>query len=270
MLTNRPRLPLALVAAATAAGLCAGCGSTQSTRTTSAAPKVHVLSSITNGATLADAVEWTAHPVGLTQGDRVQSVVFVIDGRALWRSREAPYIFGLQGEAAGERLFPWILGAGTHRFTVRATITGGRVVSTSAKARVQVTAEVPHDLVGTFTRTVTSRDIARTQRLRNEPPDEVPPTGTWRLHIARDGLISFDDPQGSGGNEAFAARQSGALELVGPANWLNPPDRQGSFCDVEPDGAWRWVVHARTLRLTPVRDTCADRNALFGGVWIRR
>ncbi len=269
MITNRYLRRVALVLPLVSAA-CAGCGSTETVKTTSGAPSVHVLSSITDGATLAGAVEWTAHPVGLTRGQSVERVDFLIDGRALWSSRMPPFIFGLEEGSTGERLFPWILGPGDHRFAVRATITGGQVVSSSARAGVEITAPVPHELIGTFTRTVTARDIARTQRIRHEAPDEVLPTGTWRLHIARDGLIDFDDPHGSGGNEAFTAKRSGALGLVGPANWLNPPDRQGSFCGVEPDGAWHWRANRRTVQLIPIRDTCADRNALFGGAWIRR
>lgn len=246
---------------------CAGCGSST---VTSSRPGPRVLSSITDGATLADAVEWTAHPVGLGGGQVVRRVDFLIDGRTRWSSRQPPYIFGVRAGPAGRRLFPWILGPGAHRFTVRATISGGRSVTSSARATIDIALPVPRALIGTFTRRVTTADIARTQRFRHEPPDQVLPTGIWRLHIVRTGLISFDDPSGSGGNEAFTATPSGALTLHGPADWLNPPDRQGSFCGLEPDGSWSWTEHARTLTLTPHHDTCADRNSMFSGAWTRQ
>jgi hypothetical protein len=256
-----------VLAAAVLSAMGGGCNSSAGKSTK---PSLHVLSSITDGATLADAVEWTAHPVGLRGSQTVDRVEFLIDGRMRWSSRQSPYIFGLQGEPSGKRLFPQIVGAGTHRLTVRAVISGGQTVTSSARIRVVVSAPAPSAVVGRFTRKVTPADIARTQRFRHEPPDEVLPTGTWVLHVARNGLISFDDPNGSGGNEAFTATPAGALTFQGPANWMSPPARQGSFCGVEPDGSWRWSAHGHVLVLTPNHDTCADRNALFGGTWKRR
>jgi hypothetical protein len=269
---SRPRTrwssTIVLITVGLALGVGGGCGSSSSTTGT---PPPHVLSSVTDGATLVDAVQWSAHPVGLDSHQMVDRLDFLVDGRVLWSSYQAPYIFGLDdGAPAGKRLFPWILGAGEHRLAIRATVSGGRVVTSSVRVSVRVIAPVPRPLVGTFARTVTAADIARTRRMRHEPADQVLPPGTWRLHIGPDGLIRFDDPQGSGGNEAFTATASGGLTLHGPANWLNPPDRQGSFCGVEPDGSWRWIAHGRRLTLIARHDGCADRNSLFAGAWTRQ
>jgi hypothetical protein len=227
-----------------------------------------VLSSITSGAVLADALAWTAQPVGLSGSAAVDQVEFLIDGRMLWTSKAPPYFFGGEHPVL-KRLFPWMLGRGTHRFSVRVSTSTGKSASASALATVVVAHPVPRALVGTFTRHVTDADISRTQSFRHEPANQVLPAGVWRLHIGANGLISFDDPQGGGGTEAFTAEPSGDLAFLGPANWLVPPDRQGAFCEPEPDSSWHWAAQGRTVTLTPLHDTCADRNSMFAGRWNR-
>jgi hypothetical protein len=243
-----------------------GCGSDASRESTTPAPGV--LSSISDGAVLSDALQWTARPVGI-RDSAVARVEFLIDGRVLWTNDSRPYIFGLTEQSNARRLFPSLLGTGAHRLGVRVVTTSGTSASTSARVTVAATAPVPSELFGTFTREVTRADVRRTQAFRTEPGSQALPSGTWRLHITGNGLISFDDPLGSGGNETFTASPAGMLALQGPANWLNPPDRKGSFCGVEPNGAWHWAAHRRSLVLTPRLDRCADRNSLFAGVWKR-
>src|SRR5947209_8485695 len=229
--------------------LISGCSSATGPKANSG--KLGVLSSISDGAVLSDAVLWTARPVRVTDGG-VSRVQFSIDGRVRWSSTTPPYAFGLSDGDTAKRLFPSLLGHGSHKLAVRVVTVGGKIASSSAQITVANTAPVPTALVGTFTRKVTLADVGRTQAFRHEPAgDQALPAGTWRLHIARNGLISFDDPGGSGGNEAFTALPAGTLTLQGPANYLNPPDRQGSFCGVEPDGAYRWAAHGRSFALTP-------------------
>lgn len=150
-----------------------------------------------------------------------------------------------------------------------ASSSGLGTLDQSYGATVGATSPVPIALIGTFTRGVTAANVRRTQAFRHEPADEVLPAGVWRLQIARDGVITFDDPDGSGGDEAFTATPGGMLILQGPANWLLPPDRQGGFCGLEPIGVYSWATGAGSLVLTPRRDSCADRNSMFTGTWGR-
>jgi len=159
--------------------------------------------------------------------------------------------------------------AGAHRLAVRVVTSRGEQTTTAASVTVSVPVSVPIQLVGTYTRWVTPADVRRTRSLRHEPADPVLPAGVWRLRIALSGVITFDDPRGAGGNEAFSATPGGAITLQGPANWLLPPNRQGSLCGVEPIGAYSWIAHAGKLTLTPRRDRCADRNTMFAGNWKR-
>lgn len=250
--------PLALATAA----LLAACGSS-ARRPGANTPSLHVLSSITDGAMLADPVRWTAQPIGVRPGDSVARVEFSVDGRILWTEHKAPYSFNDDNN----QLFPWLLGAGAHRLTIRLITTSGQTASTTAQITVMATRQVKA-LHGTYTRSITTADINRTQRFRNEPADQALPAGAWRLHISRS-VFFFDDPQGGGGTEAFTARPDGTLAMQGPANWLEPPSRQGSFCGIEPRGTYRWAVHGNALTLTARSDRCADRNSLFNGTWTR-
>ncbi len=251
-----------LLAPAAATLVCASCGS--GGPSTPARLTLGVLSSISDGAVLSNAVQWTATPVGVPDTD-VARVQFIVDARVRWTERHPPYVFN----GVGNELFPWALGPGEHRLAVRVVTRSGRSASTAAGVTVSGTPPVPSALIGTFARDVTAANVRRTQAFRHEPADEILPVGVWRLRIARDGVITFDDPDGSGGDEAFTATPGGLLTLQGPANWLLPPDRQGSFCGLEPIGGYSWATGASSLVLTPRHDSCADRNSMFTGDWRR-
>jgi hypothetical protein len=225
---------------------------------------LRVLSSITSGAVLSSALIWTAVPVGIAPS-HVASLEFLIDGRVRWIERRPPYVF----DGDGAELFPWLLGPGPHSLAVRVVSAAGTSASMSADITVAPQPPVPGDLVGSFTRTVTNRDVRRTARLRHKPADQPLPTGVWRLQIAATGVIGYDNPRGGAGNEAFVAAVNGTLALEGPASWLLPPARRGGFCAVEPIGSYTWITRGRTLVLTARRDRCADRNSMFTGAWRR-
>jgi hypothetical protein len=252
---------LSVPAAAVSALICASCGSGGSMPPS---PTLGVLSSISDGAELSNAVQWTATPVGVPDTD-VVSVQFIIDARVRWTELQPPYVFN----GDGNDLFPWVLGPGAHSLAVRVVTTSGRIASTAASVTVSAELPVPIALIGTFTRDVTAAKVRRTQAFRHEPADEVLPAGVWRLQVARDGVIRFDDPDGGGGDEAFTATPGGMLTLQGPANWLLPPDRQGGFCGLEPIGVYGWATRGSSLVLTPRHDSCADRNSMFTGDWKR-
>jgi hypothetical protein len=239
-----------------------GCGSRGAGRPANRS-SLHVISSITDRAVLSDPVRWTAQPVGMPSGDGVARVEFLIDGRLVWTEHGAPYFFNDDYN----HLYPWVLGTGQHHLAIRLVTVYGRSASTTAQ--VTVRSGPAATLHGNYVRRVTATDVQRTQALRNEPADQTPPAGTWRLHVAADGVFFFDDPQGGGGSEAFAALPHGTLTMEGPVNWLEPTRRQGSFCGVEPSGAYRWALHGTTLTLAVRRDRCADRNSIFTGTWTR-
>lgn len=250
-------------AAAAVAAISTGCGTGAGSNATTH-PTLHVLSSITDGAALADPVEWTAQPVGLARGDAVDRVEFIIDGRVRWTEHKAPYFFNDDNN----HLYPWVLGTGQHRLAVQLTTTRRKTVGVSAQVSVPAQQQ-PAVLAGTYTRSVTTTDIQRTDSLRNEPASQVLPAGVWRLHVGRDGVFLFDDPQGAGGSEAFIALPNGTLAMQGPVNWLEPASRQGGFCSIERAGSYQWAASGRTLTLTARSDRCADRNSMFTGTWRR-
>jgi hypothetical protein len=199
-----------------------------------------VLSSISNGAVLSSALAWTAVPVGVAVAD-VARVQFLIDARLRWTARHSPYVFNGRGKG----LFPWVLGAGAHSLEVRVVTTARTSASTSASVTVNPLA-VPNELVGTFTR-----------------------AGGWRARVARDGVITFRDPRGEDGNQAFTATPGGTIAFQGPANWLLPAYRRARACATEPIGAYRWSTHAGTLALTPIDEQCDERDAILAGIWKR-
>lgn len=242
--------------------LCAGCGS--GARATKTTRTLRVVSSISDGAALSSAVSWTGTPAGVPV-QAVDRIEFVIDGRVRWTEHRTPYVFN----GNGDELFPWVLGAGAHRLAMRVVTRTGANASTAAAVTVAAPQPIPPEVLGTFTRRVTRADVQRTQAFRRESVDQVLPAGIWRIRIAPDGVISFGDPRGGGGDEAFTATPGGTLALQGPANWILPPSRQGGFCEVEPLGAYAWSAVPRTLVLKPHRDRCADRNSMFTGTWKR-
>jgi hypothetical protein len=151
---------------------------------------------------------------------------------------------------------------------VRARTTEGRTASASAKADVQPRAAIPDALVGTFTRTVSDRDMRRTADARGS--EEGPPTGTWTMHLDRKGLVRFDDPEGSGGAEAVTV-EDGTMTFYGAPDWVLPEDRQGGFCEPTGPAAYEWTASKGGVKLRSGHDRkCPDRDAIFAGTWTRK
>jgi hypothetical protein len=169
----------------------------------------------------------------------------------------------------GNGLVPWLLAPGEHRLAVRVDTAGGGQATAAATVDVQARSPLPAPLAGDWERRMTKSDIARTQPNRVESPDELPPAGVWTLHIHPNGLVTYDDPAGSGGAEAAGASEPRSLTLYGPPNWLLPEDRQGSFCDIAPVAVYTWHADGNTLALRGRDPRCADRDAVFTGNWTR-
>jgi hypothetical protein len=215
------RLPATAVALAL---VLAGCGS---------GSRLRVVSSISDGATLAGALQWTAVPAGST--DPVARVDFLIDGRRRWSDRQRPF---------GLTLHPWVLAQGSHRLAVRLVTTHGRTVGTVSEVAVAPTPPVPPALAGRWARRLS--------------------TGVWHARFADNGVVFFAGPRGSRGAEAFIALRTGLIALAGPVLWLAPEQ----LCAAALPVPYGWHVHAGALTLTTRHDgRCPNRAALFAGTW---
>lgn len=227
----------------------ASCGS-------SPASRLRVVSSISDRATLAGALQWTAVPAGARSTDQVARVDFLIDGRRRWSDRDAPFVFNGDRNA----LHPWILARGSHRLAVRLVTTHGRTVGTASQVTVAPAPPVPSALAGRWTRHLHAADLRTTGRTL--------PTGMWHARFAGNGVVFFAGPRGARGAEAFTAIRTGMIALAGPVLWLAPLHRSSGLCDAERLAPYGWHVHRAALTLTTRHDSrCSNRAALFGDTW---
>jgi hypothetical protein len=232
----------------------AGCGS----GSRAAAPSLRVVSSVSDRATLAGALQWTAVATRVRAEDPVARVDFLIDGRRRWTDRHAPFVFNDDHNA----LHAWILARGSHRLAVRLVTTLGKTVSTASKVTVAPTSAVPSALVGLWTRRLTAADIRRAS-------GRALLAGVWHARFASDGVVFFAGPRGASGTEAFTALRTGLIALAGPVLWLAPDQRpEGGLCEAERFAPYGWQVHRNALTLTTRHDNrCSNRAVLFGGTW---
>lgn len=196
----------------------------------------------------------------MADGAPISHVDFFIDGKKLWTESNAPYFFNDDDQY----LEPWLLGPGRHVLVARATGTMGEMGETTTHIRVGPGPSVPEGLTGSFSRTVTRADIKRTAKEPGREASAVLPAGHWAMQLNK-GMLTFDDPLGSGGGEAFSATP-GRLKLWGWPQWLLPTDRHGEFCEHEQPGTYTWRLSARSLVIAGGGE-CADRDALFVGTW---
>jgi len=219
---------------------------------------------------------WLARPS--VASSRVARVDFLIDGRLRGIERQAPYNYGsddLHGHLGW--LVTTFLSPGRHRFTARAHLKDGRTASKTVTARVLRPPAPPAQVAGRWARTVTDGEI------RREDPASVGdlPSGRWELVLDRVGAWDLD-PKGSGVAEHVSVR--GARIDIDAGLWLTPADADGDtttrryghtnigsgFCREDgPPGTYRWSVSANRLTLTPIRDSCRSRRAVWRGTWAR-
>lgn len=248
---------LAVVALASSLASCSSSASDGAKNSPSSKPTAvfAVMSTLVDGSTLTKPTRWEAK----TGAGNVDHVDFLIDNKVIWTEVNVPYFFNDDGNV----LAPWLLSPGKHVLTARATTTDGSSAEAVATVQIGPVPSVPAGLDGTFIRTVTQRDIDRTANNPGRDPETLP-TGRWTAHLAK-GLLTFDDPRGSGGAEAYSAT-AGQLKMWGTPNWLLPKARQGSFCEAEPAGTFHWSRKGDQLIITG-GGNCADRDALFIGSW---
>jgi hypothetical protein len=121
-------------------------------------------------------------------------------------------------------------------------------------------------LRGTYARTVTQADIARTASFRREGPGEnVPPTGRVKLVLSA-GTFRFSDRTGFAIAQTYSATAGGKLAIEA---YVNPS--KGAFCgpEIPQNAAYRWSARGGTLTLKATSDRCADRNSVLVGRWRR-
>jgi hypothetical protein len=121
-------------------------------------------------------------------------------------------------------------------------------------------------LRGTYVRTVTKADIARTRSFRHEGPGQSPPPpGRVKLVLSA-GTFRAVDFTGFAIAQTYSATASGRLTIVA---YVNPG--AGSFCGpvIPQNATYRWSVTGRTLTLRATDDRCADRDSVLTGRWTR-
>jgi hypothetical protein len=258
-----PEVILALAAVASAAQL--GCASDDGAEATGTRPAAQgrVSSSIAEGAQLADPIRWTARVTGVRAG-RVVSVRFLIDGKVAHVERETPYRFAGRGNV----LIPGTLGRGSHTLAVDALLRGGHRLTAASTATVSDRAQrVPPELVGNWTRTVSSAQIRRTEISRRPEDGEPLPVGTWKLRIGADAIARYVDPTPAHDLTVGQVRFMSDRRLAVGNEVPNVSSAGGYFCpDTVGTGEYRWSLDANTLLVRAVHDPeCADRNSFWTG-----
>jgi hypothetical protein len=263
-------LALATVAATVVAAGAFGAGEPLAIRSSIDAMKV-----------LPQQTRWLAHPN--VAPAEVEEVDFLIDGTLRWVEHTAPYVYA--GDDENGRLgylFTSWLTPGKHRFATRVRTTTGRTATDAVSARVVAAPAPPRSLAGTWTRTLTTKDAAKSDPKYGA--DFIPPTGVWRIVIDRVGIWELD-PVGSGIVQAYAVTGS-VLRAYAPIMMV--PKRAngdpgsihrfghridaggGVDCDASgPVGTYRWTVTDRQLTLTAAREPCGQRRAVYEGTWTR-
>jgi hypothetical protein len=240
-----------------------------------------IKSSIDGVKVLPQQSRWLAHPnVAPAEVDEVD---FLIDGRLRWVEHSAPYVYA--GDDENGRLgylFTSWLTSGKHRFVTRVKTTSGETASDTVLARVVASPTPPSSFAGTWTRTLTAEDAAKSDPRYGA--DFIPPTGVWRIVIDRTGIWELD-PVGSGIVQAYSVTgsvlRSYAPIMMVPKRANGDPGSVHRFghridagggvdCDASgPVGTYRWTVADRELTLTALREPCGQRRAIYEGTWTR-
>src|SRR5205085_7348098 len=120
-------------------------------------------------------------------------------------------------------------------------------------------------LTGTWVRTVTKADIARTSKFRHEGPGQTaPPPGvvhlTYTAHTFR--IVDFT-------GFAIAQTYAAAAARLTIKAYVNPA--KGSFCgpEIPQNASYTWSISGRILTLKAKEDLCADRDSVLQGRWTR-
>ena len=235
-----------------------------------AVPRAHaagewsVTSSITDGATLAAAVQWDAQVAGTPPGglDRVE---FLIDGHVRWIEHNPPFVFNNDGNY----LYPYLLGRGHHQLVVRAVSTSTEEATATAGVQVtQSTPNIPRPLRRSWKHHV-SRSTIQHGSLPGDPPL---PAGVYRLKLGADGVVAASPPPGPAPplDGAFTATPGGRIDFGGSLNWLTAQSSADGICHGTASfSRYRWKIRRRAMVLKVVKDPCHLRAAILAGRWTR-
>jgi hypothetical protein len=129
------------------------------------------------------------------------------------------------------------------------------------------TSQFSEDLLGTYERTVTKADIARTADMVVKDPNFEPtPPGPHRL-VIEDGVFRTVDLSDNFTIAQYVtASDEGNFDI---GNYVDPG--KGAFCgqSVPQAAIYSWALEGDVLTLTAVSESCADRDSVLTGEWKR-
>jgi hypothetical protein len=272
---------LAAVAASAVAGVELGTGGSSAGPTTSSLAGRQTSSSLDGKTVLPQRTRWLVHP-GVPDS-AVREVDFIVDGKLRWVEHFPPYYFGGNGTDPGYLITTW-LSAGEHVFTSQVVSAGGKVSTDIVTARVLPAPRPPAALAGTWTRTVTKQDVAKSSFAFGAAVGNVPPAGVWRLVFDRIGVWELD-PRKTGLVTEYNV-VADVLFAYAPIT-MAPPCSDPGPCGVTrfghhdlggggidctaagPFGTYRWSVSGQHLTLTAIHEPCGQRRAIWEGTWTR-
>jgi hypothetical protein len=137
----------------------------------------------------------------------------------------------------------------------------------SDRSATASTSQFSEDLLGTYERTVTKADVARTaDRVVKAPGFESTPPGPHRL-VIEDGVFRTVDLSDNVTIAQYvSASDDGNFDI---GNYVDPG--KGAFCgqSVPQAAIYSWALEGDVLTLTAVSESCADRDSVLTGKWTR-
>jgi hypothetical protein len=157
----------------------------------------------------------------------------------------------------------------------------GKSATDIVTVRVLPAPQPPAALAGTWMRTVTKQDVAKSSFASGAAVGNVPPAGVWRLVFDRTGAWELD-PVKTGLVTEYAV-VSDALFAYAPISMAPCSDHGpcgvnrfghhhigGVDCTAAgPFGSYRSSVSGRQLTLTAIHEPCGQRRAIWEGTWTR-
>jgi len=271
---------LTAVAASATVGVELGTGGSSARPASSRLAGKPTTSSLDGKTVLPQRTRWVVHPD--VPDSAVREVDFIIDGKLRWVERIPPYYFGgdENGTNPGYLITTWLT-AGEHVFTSHVVSAGGKAATDVVTARVQPAPRPPAALGGTWTRTVTKQDQAKSTPVFGVGVGNVPPAGVWRLVFDRTGAWELDPRKTGIVNEdnvvadvvfAYAPISMAPCSDHGACGVkrFGHHDIGGRDCNAAgPFGSYRWSVSGARLTLTAIHEPCGQRRAVWEGTWTR-